>query len=512
MSTPMFLSTTLPYVNGNPHLGHAFEYVQADAYARHARRRGDDVLLVSGTDENSLRNVQAARADGLAVGELVARRARTFEDLLGTLSARPDRFVRTGADPVHAAGAAELWNRIAARGDLYARDYEGMYCDGCEQFRTADELPGGRCPVHKRAPVRVTERNYFFRLSRYRDALVAALTDGRITITPASRAQEALAVLSGGLDDISVSRSARRAEGWGIPVPGDPDQVMYVWFDALTSYVNAVGGPVEVDRGARHWNDPARRVHLLGKDVLRFHAIYWPAMLLSAGLPLPSQLVVHGHITAAGQKISKTAGNGPDVAGLITRYGADPLRFYLLADFSPWADTDFTETRLTACYNTDFANGLGNLVNRVTTLLHRHRGGVVPGPGTPGTPEYALAAATRTAAGGVRDALDRFDHRQAVAHIRALSRRTDACLSERAPWHLATAGTESSDRLFDAVLHTVTGALDQLTRLIEPIVPGSAAAMAAALGRPAGGAAGSELTGRLVARPAVLFPRLEVYP
>ncbi|MDI5970933.1 methionine--tRNA ligase [Streptomyces sp. SL13] len=514
MTAPVFVSTTIPYVNARPHLGHAFEYVQTDVYARHARSRGEQVFLSSGTDENSLKNVRAARAGGEPVRDLVDRHAAGFTALLSALGVVPDRFVRTSADADHAAGATAVWERMAARGDIYSRFYEGSYCVGCEQFLTSADLVSGCCPVHREQPVAVRERNYFFRLSRYQDEVIAALTDGRTRVTPAPRANEVLAMARAGLADISVSRSAERAGGWGIPVPGDPGQVMYVWVDALTSYVNALGGPRGGELYDRFWQGARRRVHVLGKDVARFHAVYWPAMLMSAGLPLPTDLVVHGHITSAGQKLSKTSGTVVDPVDLMDRYGAEALRYLMLADFSPWSDTDFTEPRLVARYNDDLANGLGNLVDRVTAMLHRYRGGTVPPPGTPGAPEAGLLAAATTACHASAEAFDRFEHREAVAHVWDLVRRTNAYLSEREPWRLARSAGEdaAAAAALDTVLHHAAGALATVARLIDPVLPATAGRLREVLGLrdAAHGPDGVVVTGLHVGSPPRLFPRLEL--
>lgn len=522
MADAVFVSTTIPYVNGQPHLGHAFEYVQADLYARHARGRGDEVFLASGTDENSLKNVRAARAAGVPVRDLVDRHAERFETLLATLQVRPDRFLRTGVDPCHRAGAMDLWRRMAEAGDIYERFYEGLYCVGCEQFVTPADLVAGCCPVHDEKPVQVEERNHFFRLSRYQEELVEALTDGRIRVVPEIRRNEVLAMASAGLNDISISRTAERAAGWGIPVPGDPDQVMYVWTDALTNYVNALGGPRSGERYDRFWEGARRRVHVLGKDVVRFHALYWPAMLLSAGLPLPTDLVVHGHITSSGRKLSKSSGDIVDPLDLAERYTPEALRYLLLAEFSPWSDTDFSEERLVARHNSDLADGLGNLVDRVISMLHRYRAGVVPAPAAEDPDEHALFAVAQAAVRGWDEALASFDHRTAVACVGQLVRRANAYLSAREPWHLAAASSGPGDaagRELDTVLHQATAVLRLLAALVEPVLPSAAHSLLTALGAPAPrrpcdllaqAGPGADLTGLRVGPPPRLFPRLEV--
>lgn len=485
MTDSVFVSTTIPYVNARPHLGHAFEFVQADVTARHLARQGKEVFFTSGTDENSLKNVQSAEKNGESTAGLVERHAADFARLMAELGVVVDRFTRTSVDADHRLGAAALWQLMADRGDIYSRFYEGLYCVGCEEFRTSDELVGGRCAVHRTEPAVVRERNYFFRLSKYQDAIVAALSNGELRIRPDSRRNEMLRIARGGLTDISISRSVGRAHGWGIPVPGDDSQVMYVWIDALTNYVNALGWVRGSEDYERHWRDAGQRIHLMGKDVTRFHAIYWPAMLMSAGLPLPTDVVVHGHVMLSGQKLSKSLGNVVDPFELMHRYSAEAVRFLMLAEFSPWADVDFTDQRLVARYNTDLANGLGNLVDRVTGLTQRYRDGVVPEAGRRGPLELSLLDTAVEAAGACREALDRFDHREAVARIWDLVRGANKYVNQRAPWDLAEAagrGEEDATQTLDNALHDLVATLRTVALLLGPILPGASAKVLSVLG------------------------------
>jgi methionyl-tRNA synthetase len=306
----VYFSTTIPYVNSRAHVGHALELVQADVLARHHRRIGDEVRLQSGTDDNSLKNVLAAAAEGISTRTLVNRNASAFAGLREHLSLSFDDFIRTSSDPRHRPGVERLWRACEASGDLYRKTYEGLYCVGCEQFYTEAELDDGNCPDHGTAPQLVAEENWFFRLSKYAGRLHDEITSGRLRIEPASRRNEVLGFIAGGLADFSVSRSVARARGWGIEVPGDPSQVIYVWWDALGNYITALnyGTDSRADRNAdyqRWWAGADRRVHVVGKGVLRFHAVYWPAILLSAGEPLPTEIFVHDYLTVNGRKISK---------------------------------------------------------------------------------------------------------------------------------------------------------------------------------------------------------------
>ncbi len=280
---PIYITTTIPYVNAKPHVGFALELVQADVLARHYRRRGHPVRYQTGTDDNSLKNVLAAEAQGLRVRDLVDRNAAAFSDLAGHLSLSADDEIRTSSDERHKPGVHRLWRACQESGDIYLKHYAGLYCVGCEQFYQPADLVAGQCPEHGTEPELISEENWFFRLSAYADRLRSAITTGRLRIEPAGRRNEVLSFIDGGLNDLSISRSATRARGWGIPVPDDPSQVIYVWFDALGNYITALGYGGDDTELGRWWSSASRQIHLLGKGVLRFHAVYWPAILLRSG-------------------------------------------------------------------------------------------------------------------------------------------------------------------------------------------------------------------------------------
>jgi methionyl-tRNA synthetase len=517
MAAGYFISTTIPYVNAHPHLGHALEYVQTDSYARFRRAQGRDVFFLTGSDENSLKNVLAAEREGISTRELVDRNVTYFEELLAGLGLSNDDFIRTSVARWHADGATAVWERMAARGDIYTKAYQGLYCVGCEQFYHPEELLDGLCPEHLVAPEPVSEENYFFRLSRYGDELLRALEDGRIKVVPETRLNEVTSFVNQGLEDISISRSVGRARDWGVPVPGDPSQVMYVWIDALTNYITALGWVEDHERYRRYWAQAEDRVHVVGKGVIRFHAVYWPAMLMSAGLPLPTEIVVHGYITAAGHKLSKSLGNVVDPAALIATYGAEPVRYALLADFAPFTDGDFSEERLVAKYNADLANGLGNLVARVTTLTVRDRDGVVPRPAELTGAEQALAAAVADATAGCVEAMERYEHREALNHVANLVRRANAYVNDQAPWELAKAartGDATAGARLDTTLHHLVAVIRHLGGLMLPFLPDAAARILDTVGEESralpGAAAWTEgIAGRTVTKPETLFPRLE---
>jgi methionyl-tRNA synthetase len=507
----VYLSTTIPYVNARPHLGFALELVQADVLARHHRQAGDQVRLQTGTDDNSLKNVLAAEAEGIAAAELVQRNAAAFAALREPLALSFDDFIRTGSDPRHRPGVERLWRACAARGDLYRRHYEGLYCVGCEQFYQPAELPSGRCPEHGTEPQRVAEENWFFRLSRYAGQLHDLISSGRLRIEPAARRNEVLSFIAGGLEDFSVSRSTARARGWGIPVPGDPSQVIYVWWDALGNYITSLGYGTGGGDYRRWWTESDRRVHLAGKGVVRFHAVYWPAILLSAGEPLPTDILVHDYLTLRGSKISKSgasvAGETADPVELAGRYGTDAVRWWLLREVPRVGDADFTAARLVARANDDLANDLGNLVSRVVALVHRYRDGLTPqtviseDPERFAAPPSTLLATRRRAPERIAAALAAFDFRAATAAIWDIVEEANRYVEQAEPWRLARAerdGEAGAGELLDTSLALLVGTCSDLGRYLAPFLPGLAARIRVAC---------DGQGGRLPA-PRPVFPRL----
>jgi methionyl-tRNA synthetase len=482
--TTVYITTTIPYVNARPHLGFALELVQADVLARHHRGAGRQVRFQSGTDDNSLKNVLAAQAAGIGVQEFVDANAAAFTGLAEPLRLSVDDVIRTSSDPRHAAGVERLWRACAARGDLYRRSYEGLYCVGCEQFYTAAELAGGRCPDHGTVPDLVSEENWFFRLSRYAGQLRGLIADGTIRIEPSERRNEVLALIDAGLEDFSVSRSTERARGWGIPVPGDPAQVIYVWWDALGNYLTALDYADDGENFVRWWTGASRRVHLLGKGVLRFHAVYWPAMLLSAGQALPTDIVIHGYLTEHGRKISKSSGATVDPYDLVARFGTDPVRWWLLREVPRGGDADFTIDRLVSRANDELANGFGNLVNRVVGLIHRYRGGQAPAGSFPDSGsawasgsvsapgDSPLAHAVADAAASIAEALEAFDFRRATEAVWQIADQANRYVNRARPWELARTGAPTE---LDAVLSALLSACQGIGNYLAPFLPDTAA-------------------------------------
>ena len=495
--TSAYITTTIPYVNARPHLGFALELVQADVLARYRRSVGEQVRLQAGTDDNSLKNVLAAQAAGVGVQRFVDANAAAFTGLAQPLDLSIDDLIRTSSDPRHPAGVERLWRACAASGDLYRRHYEGLYCVGCEQFYTTAELAGGRCPEHGTVPDLVAEENWFFRLSRYAGQLRGLIADGTIRIEPAQRRNEVLALIDGGLEDFSVSRSTERARGWGIPVPDDPGQVIYVWWDALGNYLTALDYVVGGENLSRWWTGASRRIHLLGKGVLRFHAVYWPAILLSAGQALPTDIAVHGYLTENGRKISKSSGATVDPYDLVAAFGTDAVRWWLLREV-PWgADADFTIDRLVARANDELANGFGNLVNRVVSLLHRYRDGHVPTPSLSAPDAAALEAAISNAPDLIAEALEDFDFRRATEAVWQIADEANRYVNRTRPWDLAKVGDREE---LDIVLFVLIRACQAIGTHLLPFLPGAAARITRQC------AAGGDVP---LPRPSPLLPRID---
>ena len=363
MTQRAYITTTIPYVNARPHIGFALELVQADVIARYHRLRGREVRLQSGTDENAFKNVLSAEARGIGVRQLVDENSVCFRALADALDVSLDHFQRT-TDPAHRRAVEAFLARLRPD-DVYAADYRGSYCTGCEDFYLDTDAVDGRCPEHDAPLVEVAEHNWFFRLSAYQTQLYDLVASRRVRVVPEAREREVLSFIARGLSDISISRDAARSAGWGIPYPGDPTQVVYVWIDALINYLTGLGFPdSDVDR---FWND-ADTCHVIGKNVWKFHAVYWPALLLSAGFPVPDQIVVHGFLTNEGKKISKSSGDAADPIEYVDSLGVDAVRYFLLRHVRPFEDSDFSRARLEAVYDADLAHGIGNLTSRLTAL------------------------------------------------------------------------------------------------------------------------------------------------
>ena len=500
MNTPntVFVSTAIPYVNAPPHLGFALEVVLADVVARHARARGRSVHFVTGTDDNSLSNVRAAEARGISTRELVDENTACFRALDRTLDASFDDFLRTSVSPTHRDAVHAFWDACAKRGDLERRPYRGSYCVGCEQFLAPSDLVHGACPEHLTVPEIVEEQNWFFRLSRFERPIREALASGRIRIEPPERAHEIERILEAGLHDVSVSRSRTRARGWGIPVPGDPEQVIWVWFDALASYAATLGFPHDRARHDRYWRHAEHRVHVLGKGILRFHAILWPALLLAADLALPTTLWVHGYLTVQGSKIGKSRGNAIAPELVTDRYGVDALRYFLLRHVGGSRDADVDLARIDEVYRTELADGLGNLLARTVALLRANpnpRADALASVKSVAEEEptaFELASRAEALTARVEDALDRLAPDEALRAIWEVVIAANKHLGNTAPWTLAK-DAANAPRVH-AILERTRVALDAIARALVPLLPSTARRITEALADPS--------------RPApILFPK-----
>lgn len=500
MSRPYYLTTAIDYANGDPHLGHALEKVGADVIARWQRLSGEPVHFLMGMDEHGQKVLQSAEAAGRDPAAWTDEISARFEGTWRRLHCSHDDWMRT-TQPRHARGVTALLERIRERhpDQLYAGEYEGLYCVGCEEFKQDSQIVDGRCVEHpSRELVRTREQNTFFRLTAWQDTLLEAIGNGTFRVEPAIRRNEILAVLKGGLQDISVSRSRL---AWGIPFPGTDDETVYVWFDALINYLSATGFP---DPGYdRLW--PAD-LHVIGKGITRFHCIIWPAMLLAAGLPLPRMVWAHGYVQWGGAKVSKSEGTAVSLDEAIARHGPDPLRWFLMREVGFEADGDFTFERFDAVYESELANGLGNLASRVLAMIEKYREGVVPAAGLTDADREAA-----TIAAGYVTAMARLDLRGGAQAVLRLVEHANATIHTRAPWTLAKDSARHDE--LDEVLAFGARTLLRLALMAEPFMPDKARALWDALGRdePIDGgwlhAEQPDVAGRVVRKPENLFPK-----
>ena len=453
-----YITTSIAYTNAKPHIGFALELVQADVLARHKRNKGIDTRFLTGTDEHGQKIAKKAANEGVDLQEFVDEVVESFDKLIEGLNISNDDFIRTTDKERHWPTVKKIWNALDESGDLYKKKYTGYYCVGCEAFLTEKDLVDGVCPNHDKEPEEVEEENYFFKLSKYEDEIKDLIENDDLRIIPEGRKKEMLSFLSDGLEDISVSRSTDKLK-WGIPVPGDDSQRMYVWVDALSNYVSALGYAEGNKKFDKFW--PAD-VHCIGKDILRFHSIIWTGILLSAGIEIPENIFVHGFITSNGKKMSKSIGNVVDPFELIDQYGCDPVRYYLLSEIPPTGDGDFTYEKFENKYNSDLADGLGNLISRTIGLAtkvgvefekDRKAGGEI----------MEKVGKTKKR---VDELMDEYEFKKALEEIWNLIHFMDRYIEKKEPWK------ESWEQ--EKVVFEMLYVCYRLHELLKPFLPESA--------------------------------------
>jgi methionyl-tRNA synthetase len=504
-----YVTTPIYYVNAAPHLGHAYSTIGADILARHMRQRGEDVFFLTGTDEHGEPVAQAAEREGVTPKELADRNAARFQELMPRINVSNDFFIRT-SDPRHERRVQEVMQRIHDNGHVYKGMYEGWYCPRCADFKTDQEIgPDNTCPIHEIPLERQQEENWFFRLSAFQEPLERLYASQADFVLPRERFNEAHAFIQGGLNDVSLSRSKAKLT-WGVEVPWDPEHVFYVWFDALLNYYTALSFAREgEDLTERFW--PAT-FHVMGKDILKFHAVFWPAMLLAAGLPLPEHLFIHGYLlmrdsTGIPRKMSKSLGNVLDPFEIMDAFGTDALRFYCFREVSFGQDGGVSTATFAERYEAELANDFGNLASRTLAMIDRYRGGVVPDVEV----EAELAADFDGLVGEVCALLDRAEVTQALERIWERVRRLNRYVEERAPWQLAK--DESRAGELDTTLRSLAEGLRSVTVLLAPYIPETAERLLAALGSDdasiASAGYGAVGGGQTVERVPPLFPKLD---
>jgi methionyl-tRNA synthetase len=499
-----YVTTPIYYVNAAPHLGHAYSTIAADVMARHMRQRGEDVFFLTGIDEHGEPVALAAEKEGITPQELVDRNAPRFRELMPRLNVSNDFFIRT-SDPQHKAKVQEILSAIKDNGYVYEGTYEGWYCPRCADFKSEAEAgEDHRCPIHRIPLTREQEDNYFFRLSAFQDELLRLFDERPDFVMPRHRYNEARSFIAGGLQDVSLSRAKLR---WGVPVPWDPEHVFYVWFDALLNYYTALtyARPGE-DLTARFWPP---QFHLIGKDILKFHTVYWPAMLMAAGMELPEHVFVHGFLLmrddeGTEHKMSKSLGNVLDPFVVMDEFGTDALRYYCMREVSFGHDGSVSTAGFAARYENELANELGNLASRTIAMVHRYRDGTVPAA----APDADLAREIDGAATEVAALLDRADLTGALDAAWLRVRRLNRYVEEQAPWQLAKDDARAAD--LDRVLVSLAEGLRVMAVVLHPWLPESTEKLLDALGAPALALEGARMEGgRLgaVAKIEPLFPK-----
>jgi methionyl-tRNA synthetase len=507
--TPFYITTAITYPNGEPHIGHAYEYIATDAMARFKRLDGYDVFFLTGTDEHGLKIAQSAQKEGITPKEFVDRNAELYKETHAALGITYDRFIRT-TDADHYASAQAIWKRMEENGDIYLDKYEGWYSVRDEAYYTEDETvvrDGVRYSKETDTEVTWTaEESYFFRLSAYQEKLIGLYESMPEFGAPQYRFNEVISFVKRGLEDLSISRTTF---DWGIPVPDAPGHVMYVWVDALTNYLTGVGFPdVDSEAFQRYW--PAD-VHVIGKDISRFHAVYWPAFLMSAGLEVPQRVMIHGFLQNNGVKMSKSLGNVVAPRDFIGQYGLDQVRYFLLREVPFGADGSYNHEAIVGRMNADLANNLGNLAQRSLSMVAKNLDGVVPEPGDLTSADTALLEAADGLLDAARSAFEKQEFSRALEAIWGVLGDTNAYFAEQAPWVLR----KTDPARMATVLYVTLEVLRIVSILVQPVMPGSAAKLLDVLGQAHGDARQfSALDSRIVPgtklpAPSPVFPKYE---
>jgi methionyl-tRNA synthetase len=502
-----YITTAIAYPNGVPHIGHAYEAIATDALARFQRLDGKDVFFLTGTDEHGQKMAQAAEAEKLPTMEVATRNAQRFREMDERLNVSFDRFIRT-TEEQHHRSSQEIWKRMAANGDIYLDSYAGWYSVRDEAYYAEDETIVGDDKVRRGpqgTPVEwVEEKSYFFKLSAYQDRLLALYANQPDFIGPDSRKNEVVSFVKGGLRDLSISRTTF---DWGVKVPGDPEHVMYVWVDALTNYITGVGFPNERDANWRYW--PAD-IHIIGKDIIRFHAVYWPAFLMSAGIPVQKRVYAHGFLFSRGEKMSKSVGNVVDPFNLADQYGVDQVRYFFLREVPFGQDGNYNHEAIVARINADLANDLGNLAQRSLSMISKQYDGVLPEPGEFSANDKAILAEADGMLGLARAAMATQQIHQALNAVWAVVAEANRYFAGEAPWALAKTDPQRQR----TVLYVTAEVVRQVAILAQPVMPESSARLLDILGIPvdqrdfaALGGAGRITAGIKLPTPVGIFPR-----
>lgn len=498
-----YITTAIPYVNSDPHIGHALEFIQTDCIKRFHETKKEATFLTTGSDDNSLKNVRSAEKEGITPAELCERNAEKFKELAKSLNVVYDVFLKSSASKEHKKGVKKLWNLSNKKGDIYQKKYKGLYCVGCEAFYKPKKLVRGKCPEHKVKPETVSEKNYFFRLKKYQKQLYKLIESDELKIYPVKRKNEALSFIKQGLEDFSISRSKERAHSWGIPVPGDKDQIIYVWYDALSVYITAIGYGSDQKKFKKLW--PAD-IHVIGKGILRFHAVYWPAMLLSAGLPLPKSIFVHGYINFEGQKMSKSLGNVINPFEMIEKYGTEALRYYMLREIPTFEDGNFAQKRLIEVFNNELVANIGNFINRTLRFIDRYTDGIVPEKGDLTESDKRMIDIMEEAVKEIGNDLDNLKLKNGINKILALSAEGNKYFQEERPWESMKTG---SKRVY-TVLYICANLCEKIGTLLYPYLPESSNKILSQLNVKRGKGKLRVKSGHQIGKPEITFQKFDV--